>query len=346
MTTSRELLGNRVSDEDITGPASLTAQLQVAETEAADALDEHRREAAATAGRLAAARAAAAELHTAGAECPVCRRELSADIVAHAEQTHSQDIDELSRRERELGTLIESLTKRVSYLRDLARRAARLPTLESMPHEPTTDIESAAVAVRQAKEEVDRLIDEVADARARQRVLATQIAAEEQGARETHEADLAYRREAVASTAAELMRETANAILKQQIDPLTTEIAHRWKKVFGERGLLRLRPNGHLVLVQGIHEIPFAQFSSGEKVVALLAMRLLILDVSTKASFLWLDEPLEHLDPKNRRITASLMTAAGHHVRQIVVTTYEEALARRLASASHARVRYVRASNG
>jgi hypothetical protein len=43
---------------------------------------------------------------------------------------------------------------------------------------------------------------------------------------------------------------------------------------------------------------------------------------------------------RNRRITASLMTAAGRHVRQILVTTYEEALARRLAAS--AQLPYVR----
>ncbi len=88
-------------------------------------------------------------------------------------------------------------------------------------------------------------------------------------------------------------------------------MSHRWKRVFGERGSLRLRPDGRLVIVRGVHEIPFTQFSSGEKVVALLATRLLVLGASTRASFLWLDEPLEHLDPRNRRITASLMSAAG-----------------------------------
>ena len=98
------------------------------------------------------------------------------------------------------------------------------------------------------------------------------------------------------------------------------------------------------MLARGVNEIPFTEFSGGEKVVALLVVRLLVLGASTRASFLWLDEPLEHLDPKNRRIIASLMTASGKHIRQILVTTYEEPLARRLAKAAHAQLRYVRAS--
>jgi DNA repair exonuclease SbcCD ATPase subunit len=82
--------------------------------------------------------------------------------------------------------------------------------------------------------------------------------------------------------------------------------------------------------------------SSGEKVIALLATRLLVLGASTRASFLWLDEPLEHLDPRNRRLAASLMAAAGEHTRQLLVTTYEERLARQLASSESVAIRYVR----
>ena len=56
---------------------------------------------------------------------------------------------------------------------------------------------------------------------------------------------------------------------------------------------------------RGIKDISFEYLSSGEKVVALLAVRLLILGSSTRASFVWLDEPLEHLDGRNRRLAAA-----------------------------------------
>lgn len=342
LTLSRQVLGYGVPLDEVAEPTALIACLEAAETAAADALDEHRREAAVVAGRLTAVRAATSELRAAGAECPVCRRELSADDVTRAEQTHDSEMTALSTRERELVTLVESAWKRTNVLRDLTRRAARLPAIDPVPEDSTVDVDAAASALDHAREEGERLIEQLAEARARRAALDTQIANEERAARDIQEAYLAHRREAVTSVAAEVVPATADAILTQRIDPLTTEISHRWKRVFGERGLLRLRPDGHLVLVRGIHEIPFAQFSSGEKVVALLAARLLVLGASTKASFLWLDEPLEHLDPKNRRVTASLMTAAGNHVRQILVTTYEEALARRLASAAHAHLRYVR----
>jgi ABC-type lipoprotein export system ATPase subunit len=54
---------------------------------------------------------------------------------------------------------------------------------------------------------------------------------------------------------------------------------------------------------------------------------------------LWLDEPLEHLDPRNRRIASLLVKASEEsQTRQIVATTYEEAVARRLDEAAAARL--------
>jgi DNA repair exonuclease SbcCD ATPase subunit len=329
----------------ITKPAQLAVALDAAEAAAADALDEHRREAATVAGRLATVRAAAASVHSAGAECPVCRRDLTPADVARAERAHKAEVKALLARERRLAAQVGSASQLLTALRDLNRRMVRLPEIKPVADGGADDVEAAEFAVQAAREEADRLDDAAASARARRAALATRLADEEKLAREAEVAHHAHRREAVTSVAAEVMRATADAVLAERIDPLTAEISHRWKRIFGERGSLQLRPDGRLVLARGIDEIPFTQFSSGEKVVALLATRLLVLGVSTKASFLWLDEPLEHLDPKNRRVTASLMSAAGPHIRQILVTTYEEALARRLASTASAHLRYVRSAD-
>jgi len=43
-------------------------------------------------------------------------------------------------------------------------------------------------------------------------------------------------------------------------------------------------------------------------------------------------------------LTASLMSTAGEHVRQLLITTYEEKLARRLAAADAVTIQYVRAA--
>ena len=336
-------LGEDVADP--TDPAALADRLDAAESAVAAALDDLRRDAAKTAGRLDAARAASSELHTAGAECPVCRRELSPDDVVRADQAHQRDTAALTVREQELNELADQEDARLATLRALTRRARRLVDLDVPTETRRTDVEALTTELERAREELDRLVQAAAEARVRRTTLTNQIDEEESGAREAQASLLAHQREAVTNTAAEVMAASADKILSERIDPLAAAIAHRWKRVFGERGWLQLRHDGRLVLVRGVHEIPFDQFSSGEKVIALLATRLLVLGASTRASFIWLDEPLEHLDPKNRRLTASLMTTAGKHVRQILITTYEEALARRLADSAHAQLRYVRAAS-
>jgi DNA repair exonuclease SbcCD ATPase subunit len=342
LATTRRTLGRGARLGRVARPAELATHLEAAEIAAADALDGLRQQLSTVEGRQVAARAAAAALHGADAECPVCRRDLSTDDIARAEQTHQQELDTLEARRTALAGEVGSATLRLGELRTLSRRAVRLPAVAPPGDEVTLDLDAATFAVGAARADTERLDDAAAVARARRDLLANQVSEEVRLAGQTVQAASAHRRAAVTNIAAEVMRATAEAILTERIDPLAVEVGHRWKRVFGERGALRLRADGQLVLIRGIHEIPFSQFSSGEKVVALLATRLLVLGASTRASFLWLDEPLEHLDPRNRRITASLMTAAGRHVRQILVTTYEEALARRLSAAASAQLRYIR----
>jgi hypothetical protein len=341
VATAREALGKGARLGRPATPADLAAKLEAAEVAAAEAVDAHRREAAEVAGRLAAVEVAATALATAEAECPVCRRDLSPDDLVHAGEAHAQELADLLSRQLSLAAQVESAQALLTTLRALGRRASRLPDLSPVGDDGP-DVTAASVAAQAGQAELDRLADRAAEARTRLVALTAQVAEEARIAEESEQAYRVHQREAVTNVAAEVMQAAADAIVTQRIDPLAAEISHRWKRVFGERGSLQLRPDGRLVLVRGIHEIPFSQFSSGEKVVALLATRLLVLGASTRASFLWLDEPLEHLDPRNRRITASLMSAAGQHVRQILVTTYEEALARRLASAASAHLRYVR----
>lgn len=337
---ARELLGTTRIATDV---AKLAERLEAEEEATADTLDQSRRSLATIEGRLEAVKAASAELQAAGAECPVCRRPLSDDDIEHATRQHEHDSSKLLAQSVDRRNDVDSASARLAALRDLSRRLAKIPQIE-LPA-ATTDINDATAEVDGAREQFDSASEKLATVRARRTALATQISDEETFARDTEAALLAHRREAAANVAAEVTRTVANRILTERIEPLAVELSHRWKRVFGTRGALQLLPSGSLVLKRGIHEVPFDQFSSGEKVIALLAVRVLVLSASTRASFLWLDEPLEHLDPKNRRLAASLMNIAGTHIRQVLVTTYEEALARRLSANGAAHLKYVRAAD-
>ncbi len=198
---------------------------------------------------------------------------------------------------------------------------------------------AAAKAQRTAAAEALRLISEAgARCPACLRPLREDEAAT--AARE-HQAALvnATRRSAEANEAVEEAKTRLSAIraalhsaITERIDPLTTEVAWRWKRLFGTEGLI-LKPDGRIRRQIGGRELEFEHLSGGEKIWALLVTRLLVLGASTRVPFVWLDEPLEHLDPKLRRtIAGTLVRAAGQgNLQQVIVTTYEVSLARQLA---------------
>jgi ABC-type multidrug transport system ATPase subunit len=64
----------------------------------------------------------------------------------------------------------------------------------------------------------------------------------------------------------------------------------------------------------------------------MVLLRVSLAVAFTSAGFVVLDEPLEHLDPRARRVLISSLQYAvqGRLVDQIIVSTYEEALVRRL----------------
>ena len=245
------------------------------------------------------------------------------------------------------------MTGQLAAVRVLLRQALAVPAVVDAPAGAApVDVEPAQTAVDAARAgvEVSRLTHDeaaaaVAAARGARSALTDRIAAERAAADEREASLLIHRKAALARMAAKVARTSADQLLAERIDPLAAEVRSRWKGVFGDRGLLQLGADGRLTLRRGVDDIPFEYLSSGEKVVALLAVRLLVLGSSTRASFLWLDEPLEHLDPRNRRLAASLMSAAGTQVRQILVTTYEEDLARRLARRGQASILRVRSAD-
>jgi hypothetical protein len=142
----------------------------------------------------------------------------------------------------------------------------------------------------------------------------------------------AWQREALTRAAASSLAGAAERLATEQIEPISEQVRWRWKALFGEDGL-QLRPDGTIVRVVGDRELPWSQLSSGEQIWARLVASLLVLRASTTIPFAWLDEPLEHLDPRARRIVASDIAKATRSGRpaQMIATTYEHTLVRQLA---------------
>lgn len=272
---------------------------------------------------------ALALLEAPSAVCPTCQRPMSDHERSEAQQMHQTAIDDADRTAQRASARSVELSDRADSVSRLVQSFDRLgdppSALADAMDVETAEATLASVETRVA--DLDRAIGEAGGAIAEiNRTVETLNASiAEQAQRHA-----AIRREAVAQLTADTMRRTVDALMTDYVAPASAEIAARWKQVFGDRGTLQLSSKGVISMEREGHRIEFAQFSPGEQVVAMLALRFLTIGASTTSPFMLLDEPLECLDPANRRLVAGVLVGHQRPVEQIIVTTYEEPLARRI----------------
>ncbi len=296
------------------------------------AVAEIETEAATSRGRAEAVRESLSHLEGAEAVCPTCLRPFDEHEAEHAAHEHARQLDELTAtiadaedRAGKQRALLESLK---GILADI--RSVPVPVEPSSP-----DASGALDGFRQAhdtaRDEVQRLDQDVAIKTATVAATREALDAVDRDAAQTSELEELYRLEAVATAAVRTFRETAERIMEQHIEPLVLEVGRRWKQAFG-RGGLQLSADGRITRTVGSRTLSFSALSGGERVWALLVARLLVAGASTRAPFVWLDEPLEHLDPRLRRIVAGTLAMASSRagLKQVIVTTYEAPIAQQL----------------
>jgi DNA repair exonuclease SbcCD ATPase subunit len=278
-------------------------------------------------------RANQASLESSEVDCPVCRRPLDEATIAHA---HRSNEAELMALETEIAGDIEnerSAIARRDRIQALLRRWRAIPAVGPEP-ELSTTVQTVSEGDLAAASEVvsvtlDRLVvARTAEADAIRSLLAAREADDAMRQLEQLFAAEAEIRVALSATAA-----THDELLEQTIGPLESEVSQRWTDLFPGRGRLSTRADATMTRTVNGHQLPFNAFSTGESIGAQIILRLLVAQMATDADFCWFDEPLEHLDPDVRRQVANILagaTSTDSNLRQVVVTTYEEPLARQL----------------
>lgn len=141
------------------------------------------------------------------------------------------------------------------------------------------------------------------------------------------------------------IHQTVDELVGEHLDHIMAAVTERWNGLFSDRPNLQLAPDGSISRPTAGGELGFEAFSAGEQAAAGLLLRLIAAATVSGTGFCWIDEPLEHLDPATRRLVAGTL-ATGPRVtglRQVLVTTYEEDLARRLSeTTANTRIVYVR----
>lgn len=320
-------LRRRAADLLGEAPVDLAVEVRAAITAQDEAVTALTMGLGAEEARLSAARDAIASLEQPGALCPTCQRPLSDQERANATSVHNATIDAASASLDQNRLAVGPLRERNRMLQQLLIDIERLgPEPQAPPSDDSGPMEDTAVVIERSRA-LERQIGEHQGALAEieRSIAATAISEQEEAERY-----VAIRREAAAQMSADLMNRTVAALMAERVAPIRDDVSARWKQIFGDRGTLQMSPAGVISMERDGQLIEFPAFSPGEQVVAMLALQFLTVAASTTSPFMLLDEPLECLDPPNRRLIASVLAGADRPVEQMIVTTYEEALVRRI----------------
>jgi len=269
-----------------------------------------------------------------GDQCPLCEQPLS---PTHRTRVVSKQHERLAQAQLELQQVEDALDEtqrwhhdlnsRIAILQSfLARRPAPIGRTESVPEDIDSMIEQSRTALEAQRDRRRQIFDTLADVRER-------IALAENDRRIEEQVIDAFRKDALLEATENSVSTFVADVRSGLVSPLGHELSLQWKRfrprtpwslTVGEDGRLAIEMNGE-------HR-SFGALSAGERTIALILLRVALSVAFTSARFLVLDEPLEHLDPRTRRLLISSLALAVEQrlVDQLIVSTYEEAIVRRL----------------
>jgi DNA repair exonuclease SbcCD ATPase subunit len=329
-------------------PEDLVAALTVAATQVRDECQRLRNLVAQKRAELALLERTEQMLSNSSTECPVCRRALDAEAATSAMHLHESDRlvqqDALDQASTELVSAEAQLAQLDELVGSLVRMQLPVPPAEP---KPTRDVAEARAELDILDSSTRHLSEQIGEVRRERDELARRQEADRDAAKANARAIGLYRSAELANAVHLATDYAIDRIRERHVSPLADELRSRWKDMWPDQHGLQLAGDGTLALVRGTRTITYDHFSGAEKALSLIALRLLLVQMSSSMQMLWLDEPLEHLDPRNRRVLASLLASATAQgaLRQIVVTTYEEPVVRRLREPTigrPSRVLYVR----
>lgn len=265
--------------------------------------------------------------------CPTCLRPIDPDTVTAARATHIEHADRARRDETKLSRAVTTATTQLERINSLVARLGVLSQPQCPQSDGYQDPELAERAHREALDALNNHNATMGGLRSQIEALRQQLDADNEVQKAQHRLNEAFRREGVAAAAADALRAVTEQLTSTRIEPIAREVQWRWKQLFNDGGL-QLRPDGVVTRLVAGEELAWDSLSGGERIWARLITHLLVIECSTTLPFAWFDEPLEHLDPKLRRTVAGYLAdaSATHAPEQIIVTTYEHALASQLAN--------------
>lgn len=290
-------------------------------------------------------------LSEAGTVCPTCMRPMTEEVAELAQEHREEEVNRLEVRLEEARSDLSAAYERAQELQGILQIVQAVGPEE--PDSPQNDEgrENIEQLVREQEEALRLATEELGAKREEMKQLERSAAEDDAAAAEEAHAILAYKRSAAAEVLGAALEASVTRLSREMIEPISAAVSDTWKRLWGRGTTLGFDRDGRLQL-DGVTTVPYSGFSGGEKSFSSVLVRLVTLSSLCVSPFIWLDEPLEHLDPANRRSLAALLAtvAAEGPFTQVLVTTYEEHVARRLAEsvgdgAGVATLQYIRGAD-
>lgn len=330
------------SQDDITkGPLEELEQLQLDRGVAAQQLRDARETRASVEGRAATLRAFA-EILAAGTDlCPLCKQALDEAHRRSAIAEQESDIQTLQNDIARSDSVIERLQTTMDETDNRIRACQQfVATWPGELMEKPADADRAASSLAQSETDLSRLRSDLAIINREIGQVRQEISAAEESLELDKQITSAYRKDALLVTIDSTVEAFINDTYLSVLVPLGEELQRVWKsyRIESEWGL-GLDSAGRICIQRGADTLPYESLSGGEKMVAIVLLRVALVTALTSADFIVLDEPLEHLDPRGRRLLISSLAGAVDRglLKQIILSTYEESIARRLVQRGQAR---------
>jgi DNA repair exonuclease SbcCD ATPase subunit len=290
-------------------------------------------------GRMAAIRSFLGQLDQGEMQlCPLCRQSLDEAHRGNAIAEHNRELEAFAAQEEATRAHLVQTQADLERARATSESARRVwASRPAGPPPGPPPAEDAVAQLQSSQEAVESL--RTRRALVEQELLETRerLATAEASRRLEDQVTAAFREDALLEAAASGIQEFLADVRKSVMAPLAEELGQQWKAYRPDaEWSLALDDAGAICLARDGLTRPYSVLSGGEKTVAIVLLRVAMLTALTTSDVIVLDEPLEHLDPRARR----LMVSSLHHavrkglLNQIIISTYEESLVRRLLTHS------------
>ena len=280
--------------------------------------------------------------------CPVCKRPLTPEMVKGIEDRTLTVIAELEQRGRDRNGELPDIDRRIGEtdkkLQELLRveSEVRLLLNEGQKSLSIPVLESRRGAlVKRLNALQEKVLELRVQARGKDDLIAgTKEQLAELGARTDESEQLEIMKSLARATKGQFVSaaflQSVEAALAEQrsalLGPLTQELSAVWSAFLGTDVAVSLRSDAQIVIEDKSRHasLEFPQLSGGEKTALLIFTQMLLCKYFSNCDFMMMDEPLEHLDSRNRWALLRYLvdTMNSGYLKQLIVTTIEEALIR------------------